>query len=321
MTTLEKKRLTKADVCKEVKGYLFMLIGCIAYGTSTSLFLAPNGIVAGGVTGLAVIINILNTSIPIGMISIVINLPILIFGIKFQGWKFIFRCLVTIVMLGLITDLIEVLNVYFRGTTETGKALPITNDGVLAALYGGICQGVGIGLFVRFQFSSGGTELLARLLTRLIKVINIPVCLGVLDGIIVVLGAIVTRNPSNMLYALIVVYVSTKVSEIVLVGLEKSKLCIIISDKGEDISKELIEKSPRGVTMLKGEGMYTHNEHKVLLTCVKNHQLSKLKQIVKDIDEKAFIIINESVEVRGQGFQALNESDETISKKLRDIVD
>ncbi len=322
MITIKKKTFTKADLLKEIKGYLFMLLGCIAYATSTSLFLAPNGIVAGGVTGVAVIINILNAAIPIGLISIAINLPILICGIKFQGWKFIVRCLITIVMLGLITDLIEILNIRFRGATEAGKAIPITNDGVLAALYGGICQGIGIGLFVRYQFSSGGTELLARLLTRLFKVISIPVCLGILDGIIVVLGAVVTKNPSNMLYALIVVFVSTKVSEIILVGLEKSKLCIIISDKGEEISKQLIEKSPRGVTMLNGEGMYTHNEHKVLLTCIKNHQLSSLKQIVKEVDEKAFIIINESVEVRGQGFLSLNEGDEAThntSKKNADI--
>lgn len=110
-----------------------------------------------------------------------------------------------------------------------------------------------------------------------------------------------------MLYALIVVFVSTKASEIILVGLEKSKLCIIISDKGEEIAKTLLEKSPRGVTMLDGEGMYMHKQHNVLLTCVKNAQLTQLKQIVKEIDEHAFIIINDSVEVREQGFKDLNE--------------
>ncbi|MBQ7913008.1 MAG: YitT family protein [Clostridia bacterium] len=166
-----------------------------------------------------------------------------------------------------------------------------------------------IGLFVRYQFSSGGTELLGRLISRWIKRLNIPVCVGVLDGIIVVAGAIVTKTPSNMLYALIVIFVSTKVSEIILVGLEKSKLCIIISDKGEEIAGELLEKSPRGITMWEGQGMYTHKEHNVLLTCVKNHQLTQLKQIVNSVDENAFIIINESIEVRGQGFKALNDNE------------
>lgn len=303
------KKPQKNNVWKEIKGYVFMLVGCIAYASSTSLFLAPNSIVAGGVTGLAVIINILSPVIPIGLISIALNLPILILGVKFQGWKFIFRCLITIVCLGLITDIIEIINIDVRGEAIGGGAKPFTDDGVLAALYGGVCQGIGIGLFVRFQFSSGGTELLARLVARVFKGINIPVCLGILDGFIVILGSIITKNPTNMLYALIVVFVSTKISEVVLVGLEKSKLCIIISDKSAEISEALIQRSPRGITMLKGEGMYTHKEHGVLLTCVKNHQLSQLKQIVNDVDEKAFIIINESFEVHGQGFKAILEEE------------
>lgn len=275
-----------------------MLLGCLAYGASTSLFLADNEIIAGGVTGLAVLINYLNHHIPIGIISIAINLPILILGIKFQGWKFVIRCLITVATLGIVTDLLGLI-----------FTKPITDNGVLAALYGGICQGIGIGLFVRYQFSSGGTELLGRLISRFTKVLNIPVCVGILDGIIVIVGSVVTKNPSNMLHALIVVFLSTKVSEMILVGFEKSKLCIIISDKGEEISKMLLENSPRGITMWDGQGMYTHKEHNVLLTCVKNHQLSQLKQIVNSIDEHAFIIINESAEVRGQGFKALDQEE------------
>ena len=287
--------LNKKQVIDELKGYLFMLVGCLAYGSSTSLFLAPNEIIAGGVTGLSVMINYLNPNILIGMISIVINLPVLVLGIKFQGWKFVIRCLITVATLGVVTDLLGLLN------------YNMTDNHVLASLYGGICQGVGIGLFVRYEFSSGGTELMGRLISRFIKILNIPVCVGILDAIIVIVGAFVTQNPSNMLHALIVIFLSTKVSEMVLVGLEKSKLCIIVTDKGAEISQTLLTQSPRGVTMLQGEGMYTHNEHNVLLTCVKNHQLTHLKQIVNSIDSKAFIIINESVEVRGQGFKSLQD--------------
>ncbi len=307
------KKLTKQDVFKELKGYLFMLLGCIAYGASTSLFLAPLSIVAGGVTGLSVIVTILEPRITVGVIFIVINLPILLMGIKFQGWKFIIRCLITIVCLGLITDLIEIINI-----AATGSSKAITENEVIAAVYGGICQGIGIGLFVKYQFSSGGTELLARVISRVIRVINIPVCLGLLDGLIVILGSVVTQKIDNMFYALIVVFLSTKVSEIVLFGLDKSKLCIIISDKGEEISNTLIAKSPRGVTMLNGQGMYTHKDHQVILTCVKNNQLMQLKQIVNGIDPKAFMIVNESIEVRGQGFKALNEDvEDAVTKAVK----
>lgn len=276
----------------EIKGYLFMLVGCISYATSTSLFLAPNTIVSGGLAGFSVLINHFNKNVPIGMMTVALNLPVLAFGVKYQGWKFIARCLITIATLGVITDAMALLP-------------PLTDDGLLASLYGGICQGIGIGLFVKYEFSSGGTELLARLIARFIKGLKIPVGVGILDGLVVIIGSIATMNPSNMLHALVVIFVSTKVSEMVLMGLEKSKLCIIISDKGEEIANALISKSPRGVTMLDGQGMYAHKQRNVLLTCVKNPQLSQLKQIVKSIDDKAFIIINESVEVRGQGFQTL----------------
>ena len=278
----------------DVQGYLFMFIAGIAYALSTDLFLAPNAIVAGGVSGLSVLIHLLNEKIPIGLISIAINIPILLLGLKFCGWKFILKCLLTITWLGVATDLLSVLP-------------KMTDDYILASLYGGICQGIGIGLFVRYEFSSGGTELLGRLISRWIKMLKIPVCVGILDGIIVVLGAIFTQNPNNMLYALIVIFVSTKVSEILLVGVEKSKLCIIVTDKGAELSDLLLQQSPRGITMLDGKGMYTGNNHNVLLTCVKNHQLTQLKQLVKSVDAKAFIMISEAVEVRGQGFQTLNE--------------
>lgn len=290
----------------EIKGYLFMLLGCIAYGTSTSLLLAPNSIVAGGVSGLSVLVNLINENIPVGMISIVFNLPILILGIKWQGWKFIIRCLITIVTLGVVTDIIALLP-------------PLTEDGLLASLYGGICQGIGIGLFVKYEFSSGGTELLGRLISRFIRFLKIPVCVCILDAIIVIAGAVATTNPNNMLYALIVVFVSMKVSEIVLVGLEKSKLCIIITDKGKEISDLLVHNSPRGVTMFKGQGMYTYKEHDVLLTCVKNRQLTQLKQLVNSVDKQAFIIINESIEVRGKGFDSLQKDvEETLSLHEKD---
>ena len=278
---------------KTLEGYLCMLLGCVAYALSTVLFLAPNSIVAGGFTGLSVMINILNPSIPIGLLTIALNLPFLALALKLLGWKFVLRCLITITVLGTLTDLLAFLP-------------PVTSDPLLASLYGGVCQGIGIGLFVKYEYSSGGTELVGRLVSIWSKFLKIPICVAILDGAIVILGTIVTQNVNNMLYALIVIFVSTKLSEVILVGLEKSKCCIIVSDQGERIAHALIEKSPRGITMMEGEGMYTQKKHNVLLTCVKNRQLMQLKQIVAEVDPAAFIIINESVEVRGKGFQSLS---------------
>lgn len=301
--------MNRKEVLREARGYFFMLVACCAYACSTSLFLAPNSIVAGGISGLSVMLNILNGKLKIGMMVIALNAPILLLGLRLQGWKFIFRCLVTIVTLGVVTDLFACFD-------------PITDNPLLASLYGGVCQGIGIGLFVKYEFSSGGTELLGRVLSRMIPVLKIPVCVGLLDAAIVVLGAIVTESPDNMLYALIVIFASTKVSEVVLNGLEKSKLCFIITDKGREISDLLVHKSPRGVTMLQGQGMYTNKGHDVLLTCVKNRQLTQLKQLVNSVDPTAFMIINESFEVRGQGFQSLQADVESlISKKQKYVAE
>ena len=268
-----------------------MVIGCICYALSIVLFLRPNSIVAGGVAGLSTLLNLLNENIPIGMISIAINIPIFLLGLKYTGWKFILRCLLTVVTLGVCTDLLAFLPA-------------MTDNKILASLYGGVFQGVGIGLFIRFEFSSGGTELLGRVISKWVKVLGIPLCVGLCDAIIVVTGAIVLQTADNILYALIVVFVSTKLSELIVVGLEKSKLCIIISSKGEEISQTLIARSPRGITMLEGEGMYKREGRDVLLTCVKSNQLTQLRQIVHSVDDSAFVIINDSVEVRGKGFTA-----------------
>ena len=283
---------------KDILNFLMMLTGCCFYGVSTSLFLAPNHIVAGGMSGLGVIVNTLFPIISIGIVIVVVNLPILIFAIKVFKWRFVLKSLFTIVVLSLVTDLFALI-------------LPITDNALLASLYGGVCQGIGIGLFVRSNYSSGGTELLARLIVHKVKVIKISLCLAVFDGVIVVGGAVATQSPINLLYALIVIFGSAKISDIVIMGLDKSKLCIIVSDKGAEISESLLRNSPRGITMWNGKGMYTETAHNVLLTCIKSKQLTQLKEIVRFIDPSAFIIIQDSVEVRGKGFSDLNERDDS----------
>ena len=281
----------KQTILNACMGYVFMMVGCIAYGLSAVLFLAPNSIVAGGVLGLATLIHLLTDGKAlIGVLTVLINIPIFLLGFKYVGWKFILRALITVATISVVADVMA----FLPG---------ITDNPVLASLYGGICQGIGIGLFVRCEFSSGGTELFGRLLHKWFKVGNIPVWVGILDAVIVIAGAICLQKVDNVLYALIVIFVSTKVSELILVGLEKSKMCIVITDKGEEMGKTLVERSPRGVTLMDGKGMYTNKHHDVILTCVKNRQLTQFRQIVKEVDENAFVIINESTEVRGKGFK------------------
>lgn len=291
----EKPKTKKGKILKEVKRYLFMVIGCLSYALSLKMFLEPNVITGGGVSGAASLIGLL-TGLPTGIFIIGINLPILIFGFKMMGWKFILRCFITTACLSLATEFWELVLPDPEWLTEN-----LTNDSVIASLYGGLLQGVGIGLFIKYETSSGGTELLGRLTHKVIPFGTIPTHVAILDGMVVVVGACFLGF-GNILYALILIFVSAKVSDLVVMGFGKAKLCYIISDKAEEISEFLISHSPRGVTLVQGEGMYTKTPKGVLLTCVKSNQVNNLKISIKELDEHAFVIFTDANEVYGKGF-------------------
>ena len=280
---------------KEAKRYAFMVLGCFSYSLSLRSFLIPNGIVGGGVSGAASLIEML-TSLPAGLFIILINLPILVFGFRLMGLKFILNCFITTATLGGTTELLALF----------GDSLVFCEDKILAGLYGGILQGVGIGLFIKFEMSSGGTELLGRITHNILPFGSIATHVAIFDGLVVVLGAILLTNPENVLYALILIFVSAKLSDMVVYGFTKSKMCYIITEKAEEIAEFLITHSPRGVTMVQGEGMYSKRSKGVLLTCVKNNQVVALKNSIKMLDEDAFVIVSDANEVYGKGFKNIS---------------
>ena len=288
----------KKTVLSEMKRYAFMVLGCICYSLSLKAFLIPCQIVAGGVSGAASLINI-KTGLPVGVFIAAINILILIPSLKTNGWKFILRCFITTMVLSLITDMWDpILSLIdnFSGATD---------NKILASLYGGILQGIGIGLFIKYETSSGGTELLGRLTHLVLPFGTIATHTAILDGIVVLVGAIMLSSIENVLYALILIYASAKVSDLIIFGLSKAKLCYIITVKAEEISDFLISHSPRGVTLIEGEGMYSKTKKGVLLTCVKPTQIVALKSAVKVLDENAFIIVCDANEVYGKGFHSI----------------
>ena len=286
------EKLKKKILFKEMRRYFFMIVGCFSYSLSLQMFLIPNEIVGGGVSGAASLINII-TGLPAGLFIVLINLPILVFGFRLMGWKFILRCFITTATLGGTTELLALF------------VKPITDNEILSAAYGGILQGIGIGLFIKYETSSGGTELLGRLTNHVIPIGSIATHVAVFDALVVILGAIVLKNPENILYALILIFVSAKVSDLIVMGLEKAKLCYIITTKAEEISEFLIAHSPRGVTLVNGEGMYSKEPKGVLLTCVNCKQIAALKASVKQLDEGAFVIVTDANEVYGKGFNRI----------------
>ena len=289
----------KSKFFKEIKRYVFMIIASLCYALSLKAFLEPNGITGGGVSGAASLIHII-WDLPTGVFIAIINVPILIFGFKKMGWKFILLCLITTLTLSLATELWDKILPEPQVLLNT-----ITDDEVLASLYGGILQGIGLGLFIKHDTSSGGTELLGRLTHGILPFGTIATHVAVFDGIVVLFGAFALSKLENILYALILIFVSAKVSDLIVMGFARAKLCYVITEKADEIADYLIHHSPRGVTLIKGEGMYTKNPKGILLTCVKNNQITALKEMVKVLDEKAFLIVSDANEVYGKGFNRI----------------
>lgn len=286
--------MTKHSMLKEIKRYVFMILGCISYASSLAIFLIPNQIVGGGVSGAASLIEIVS-GYPAGIFIVLINAPILILGFKLMGWQFILRCFITTATLGLFTEICGYV-------AEISRLIYLTDNPILAALYGGILQGLGIGFFIKYETSSGGTELLGRLTHHVMPFGSIATHVALFDGLVVILGAFILSNPENVLYALILIFVSAKISDMVVMGFAKAKMCYIITTKAEEVSDFLISHSPRGVTLLEGQGMYSKTPKGVLFTCVKHNQIVALKNMIKQLDENAFVIVCDANEVYGKGF-------------------
>jgi uncharacterized membrane-anchored protein YitT (DUF2179 family) len=289
--------LNKKSLINECKRYLFMVLACISFASSLAIFLLPNKIVGGSISGLASLIE-LKTTLPAGVFIVLINIPILLFGLKLMGWMFIFRCFITTTALGFFTEVCKAVAVTTSLTT-------LTDDPILASLYGGVLQGIGIGLFIKYEMSSGGTELLGRLTHHVLPFGTIATHVAIFDGFIMLLGSILLPNLENILHALILIFVSAKVSDLVVFGFSSAKLCYIITTKAEEVADFLISHSPRGVTFIQGEGMYSKTPKGVLFTCVKSNQVVALKKMIKLLDEDAFVIVCQANEVYGKGFNRI----------------
>lgn len=287
----ERKKKLKTEFYR----YLAMIIACAIYALGTDVFLVHHSIVGGGVSGIATLLYVkTNQRLSMGLTTVIFNIPILALSLKFDGWKFVLRCLITIGVLSAFTELFTVIPSF-------------TDEPILATIYGGVLQGLGVGLFIRFKVSSGGTELLAREIRHWFKFFSIPVWIAIMNAIIVVSGAIAMNKIENICYALILIFANTKVSDVVVTGINKSKMCYIITDHGEDLSDYLIHHSPRGITLIEGKGMYTKQSRQLLLTCVKPPQIEQLRAMVKEFDPNAFVIVTDANEVFGKGFTDIQD--------------
>ena len=270
------------------------VVGCGLFGLGFSLFLLPNDLNTGGITGLSMVLHEIIHVGSVGMISTLINLPLFIIGGMKVGKKFFWGSLLGMILLSVLIDLCAML------------PIPETEP-IMGALYGGILCGLGLGLVFSCGYSTGGSDIIVRLLKKRFQYIPIGVINMVFDACVAVLTAVVFKNINQALYCGIAVFVTGRVLDAVVYGFDYSKVALIITKKHEEIAEALGKQLSRGATFLYGEGSYSHKETKVVLTAVKMQQIAEMKQIVVDIDPDAFIIVQEAHQVLGDGFTTYSE--------------
>lgn len=283
-----------------VVSYIMIIIGTGILAISIQNFYDPIGLVTGGFTGLAIVIKtatagIINGGVPLWLTNVILNVPVFILSYIIMGRKFVGRTLFGTAMLSAWLYIIPPIDLS-------------NGDLLLASVFGAIFSGGGMGIILRAHATTGGTEMVACLIQKkIIKHYSVVQIMQVLDGMVVVVGLFIYGIRPTM-YALIAIYLTTKVSDALLEGFKYSKAAFIITDRHESISKRIMEELDRGVTGISARGMYTSKDKLVLYCVVSRREIVQVEEIVADLDPKAFVIVSDVREVLGEGFQEYGES-------------
>lgn len=272
--------------------YLLIIIGTGLMATAITSCFDAAGMVTGGFSGIAIIVKagtkgLYGNGVPLWVTNLVLNVPVFILAAKIKGFSFVKKALMGDISL---TVWLAVL-----------PAWKLSEDIFLAALYGGILQGVGIGLVFLGGGTTGGTDLLAAIIQKYMKYCSIAQVMQFVDGAVVVAGMYVF-GVERALYAIIAVYLVTKVSDGIIAGLKFSKAVYIITDKPDEVSRMVMEDIDRGITGIRAKGMYSGNDKLMLFCVVGKKELVHLKEMIDEIDPKAFVIVGDAREVHGEGF-------------------
>lgn len=271
--------------------YLQILLGALIGGIAYPLFMTPNQIAPGGITGIAMIINHL-LGLPVGTVSLALNVPLFLIGYRSMGRIFAFRSLVATVLFSVFIDIFPL--------------QPMTTDPLLGTLYGGVLLGIGLGLIMRGGATTGGSDMVARMVHRRFPFISTGSFLFALDFAVVTVAAFV-MGTSEALYALINIFLTAKVMDVVMIGFSGNKACFVISSRWKEIADRIMSEMDRGVTLLTSRGGYSGEERPTLLCVIARPEVMALKRILREEDESAFVIIVEAHEAIGDGFSGLNE--------------
>jgi len=267
--------------------YALLLLGSLVLAASFNLFLNPNRIASGGVSGLSTIVHHVFGVSP-AITQWALNIPLFLLGFWLLERQYSMKAAVGSIVLPFWVML-------------TSHLQPLTDNPLLASIYGGMGVGLGIGIVFRGRGSTGGLSIASQILHKYTG-ISLGLSVAVFDGLVILLAGLVF-DPEIALYALIGLFVTSKTIDIVQVGLTTSKVLYIISDQADKLREAILYDLDRGVTLLKGSGGFTGDERKVIMAVVSQSEVSKLKLLVKSVDPRAFVILTDATEVLGEGFK------------------
>ncbi|MCL2544790.1 MAG: YitT family protein [Clostridia bacterium] len=283
----QKKHVPK----QTIKAYVLMLVGSALVALSFDLFFLSNNIAPGGLTGVATLLHHL-TGVQVGIATIALNAPLFLIGYRAVGGSFAFRSLLTMLLLSVLIDLIP--------------EAPLTGDMLLASIFGGVLMGVGLGLVMRAGATTGGTVLAAKIIHTRWAVVSVGGVLFALDCLVVVAAGVVF-DVQAALYAMVAILITAKVMDWVLQGLNTAKQLLIISDSAEAIAKRVTADMNRGATLLSATGAYSGEPRGMMLCVVSNTEVARLKEIVAEVDPRAFVTVSNVHEAMGEGFAGLGK--------------
>lgn len=272
---------------KAVAPYILIILGSFIMGFAIKNMYDPVNLVTGGVSGIAIIVKGM-VGLPLWLTNTVLNIPLFLAAWKLKGWNFIKRTLVATVALSVSLYVLP-------------ERAFLSGDLFLSSLFGGVVSGIGTGIVFAFRATTGGTDMLAALLQLKLRHYSIAQIMQVLDGAVVLAGASIF-GIQYALYAMIAIYAVCKVSDGILDGMKFSKQAVIISDKNTEIAQAVLASMERGVTAVDAVGMYSGQQRKMLFCVVSRKEIVQLRDIVRQFDRQAFIIVNDVREVFGEGF-------------------
>ncbi len=269
--------------------YLIITAGAFLVALAADVFLIPNQVVSGGITGVAIILYYL-IGTPVGVVTLLLNIPLFIAGVRWGGGLTTgIRTVYAVIIMSFFIDFLQ------------GRVPAVTRDPLLYTIYGGIIDGLGLGLVLRFRGTTGGTDIIARLAKRFMG-LNYGFTLLITN--VIVLGAaafIFGMEPA--MYAIILAAISSKVIDLVQEGVQSARAAVIVTHRPYEVRQAILRELERGVTVLEGRGGYTGIRREVLLCAVQRNEISRLKYILHQVDPDAFVIIHAVHEVLGEGFQ------------------